>query len=209
MNIYEAKFCQDKRFYGYQYLRSKKSKYGEVGTTYYVGKGCGRRSKHYMHSVRKPKNSSNIILTDLMNEADAFQWEMLKIYQCGRIDLRTGCLRNLTDGGEGKTGIIHTTKTKRKISISLQGHFVSDETKRKISNTAFGSTHSQETKEKMSKAKKGRPQSEETKRKISYASKGRISGTLGKKYSDESKHRMSIAQFRRYGKIPKLVTPEV
>jgi len=76
MDIYVAKYCQDKIFYGYEYLRSDKSRYGDIGTVYYVGKGKGNRAYEKHHKgISIPKDKSNIHTTSLMNEADAFQWE--------------------------------------------------------------------------------------------------------------------------------------
>jgi hypothetical protein len=132
MNIYRAKYCQDKIFYGYEYLRSRNSKFGNVGTPYYVGKGKGFRFrvKHHV-GISVPKDKSKIQLTPIMNEADAFQWEIFQIYLHGRIDLDSGCLRNRTNGGDGASfragqiawnkGIPRTSEEKLKMSLSKLG----------------------------------------------------------------------------------------
>jgi len=114
MDIYSAKFSQDKKFYVYEYLRAHKSKYGDIGSPYYVGKGTGSRAFSNDHTTKPPKDKNNIRVSSLMNEADAFQNEMFKIMLSGRIDLGTGCLRNRTDGGEGSSGAIRTQDTIRK-----------------------------------------------------------------------------------------------
>ena len=105
MDIYSAKFSPEKKFYIYWYIRSKKSKYGDIGSPYYVGKGYGHRAYNKSHRVNPPIDRSQIqFVCENMNEADAFQLEMLMIYLYGRIDLGTGCLRNMSDGGEGAYG---------------------------------------------------------------------------------------------------------
>lgn len=124
MNIYEAKFSQEKRFYGYAYLRSKKSIFGIIGSPYYIGKGTEERAYDKDHTIKPPKNKNDIQLTNLMNEADAFQVEIFKIYLNGRIDLGTGCLRNRTNGGEGASGRILLEESRKKISNKLKENYI-------------------------------------------------------------------------------------
>jgi hypothetical protein len=92
-------------FYVYMYLRAKSSKHGAAGSPYYVGKGKGMRAYSKEHRVRPPKDLSLVVFTmrDIPEEA-AFAEEMRLIALHGRIDNSTGCLRNLTDGGEGQSG---------------------------------------------------------------------------------------------------------
>jgi hypothetical protein len=109
MTIYTAIYSQEKKYYVYEYIRSRKSKYGDIGTPYYIGKGIKRRpySKH-QKGISVPKDKNNIIISEPINEADAFQLEILKIYLYGRINIGTGCLRNKSDGGDGSLGSIRS-----------------------------------------------------------------------------------------------------
>ena len=112
MDIYSAKFSQDKKFYVYQYLRKNKSKNGLPGSPYYIGKGSGRRAFNFNHAASVPRDKDQIqIISKNMNEADSFQLEMLLIYLHGRIDLKIGCLQNRTVGGDGAAGRIVTDKS--------------------------------------------------------------------------------------------------
>lgn len=98
-------YSQEKKFYVYQYLRKIDSQNGLAGTPYYVGKGYNNRVYKPHGYVHVPTEESMIqFVSKNMNEADALQLEMLLIKQFGRIDLKTGCLRNMTAGGEGKSG---------------------------------------------------------------------------------------------------------
>jgi hypothetical protein len=83
-------------FYTYLWLRYD-------GTPYYVGKGKKNRAfvAHSAGNKLKPPSREKIILQEWPNEVDAYEAERLLIYYYGRIDLGTGCLRNLTSGGEG------------------------------------------------------------------------------------------------------------
>lgn len=151
---------------------------------FYVGKGFGNRAystqsrSQFWKNVAKDGYRIEFEFENL-SEEDAFQMEkdMIKMY--GRRDLGTGCLVNLTGGGEGSSGWVHSEESRKKISKVKKG------------NTYMkGKTLSEETKSKMSKAKKGNlsktgmKTSEETKRKISEAQKGKI-------FSDKHKQKMS------------------
>jgi hypothetical protein len=83
-------------YYTYLWLR-------EDGTPYYVGKGSGRRA--YVNCGRTnayaPVDHDRIILQEFISERDALDAEIFLISFYGRKDLQTGCLRNLTAGGDG------------------------------------------------------------------------------------------------------------
>ncbi len=104
-------------FYVYAYLRADTSKHGATGTPYYIGKGHGRRAFKMHDAIPMPKLRTNIVvLASRMNEPDAHQLEVLLIHLYGRIDLGTGCLRNLTDGGEGVHGRVASDGERAAIS---------------------------------------------------------------------------------------------
>jgi hypothetical protein len=85
-------------FYAYLYLR-------EDGTPYYAGKGSGERAfNKRQHRVSVPSDKSHILIFPQKSEADAFNMEITLIRRFGRVDLGTGCLLNLTNGGQGYTG---------------------------------------------------------------------------------------------------------
>lgn len=102
-------------FYSYMWMREDES-------PYYVGKGSGKRAFINGHGVHRPPCLFRIVVFPQDSEADAFRSEMDLIELFGRKDLGTGCLRNLTNGGEGTTGHKHTLKAKKAISVSLLGN---------------------------------------------------------------------------------------
>ena len=117
-------------FYTYVWLR-------EDDTPYYVGKGKGNRAYigHRECGVFKAPPRGRIVFYIACDEQDAFETEKLLIWYYGRKDLGTGCLRNLTDGGDGVCGI-------RKIPCSPELR----ETRRR---NALGKKHSKETRQKI------------------------------------------------------------
>src|SRR5271157_5628100 len=89
-------------FYTYLWLR-------EDGTPYYVGKGTGQRAfVNYQRTIFRPVQDERIIVQEHETESEALEAERFLISFYGRIDLGTGCLRNLTDGGEGLSGYLLT-----------------------------------------------------------------------------------------------------
>jgi len=103
-----------------------------------------------------------IKIKDNLTEYEAKNIETKMIKTIGRIDLGTGPLTNLTDGGEGTNGIICSDETKRKIRDAHIGKKFSDEHKQKISKAVSGKSN----------YNYGRPISLERKEKQSYAMSG-------------------------------------
>ena len=80
------------QFYTYLWLR-------EDGTPYYAGKGMGIRA-YRSHRMGKAPSRERILVQDFASEQDALVAEMFLILYYGREDLGTGCLLNLTHGGD-------------------------------------------------------------------------------------------------------------
>jgi len=114
------------KYYVYAYLRNKDSKTAKAGTPYYIGKGTGRRI-HDKHTVPIPKDKSNIVILEHnLTNIGACALERRLIRWWGRMDIGTGILRNLTDGGETRDGAVLTQHTKDLISSKLLGKKKSD-----------------------------------------------------------------------------------
>ena len=107
-------------FYIYQYVRAKASKYGPVGSPYYIGKGRAKRAWRLGgRSVQRPLNKDQVVIVaEMLSETEAFTMETSLILTHGRIDLGTGYLRNRTNGGEGNSGRVISEETRRKMSIA-------------------------------------------------------------------------------------------
>jgi hypothetical protein len=99
-------------YYVYFYLREKDSVVAKKGTPYYVGKGKGNRAYVPHHTVGVPQKINIIKVHENLSEIEAFYLERYYIRWFGRIDNKTGILRNLTDGGEGTCGHIASADSK-------------------------------------------------------------------------------------------------
>jgi hypothetical protein len=102
--------------YTYLWLRAD-------GTPYYVGMGNKRRASA-RHRIGHAPPRERIILQDWPTEAEAREAERFLIALFGRMDTGSGCLRNLTDGGEGApnpTALVRQRQsegTKRKLAAT-------------------------------------------------------------------------------------------
>jgi hypothetical protein len=101
---------------------------------FYVGKGKGSRidshdkvkdtKTHKRAKIQKIKKSGleviKIKLFENLSESAAFDLEKSIISLIGRKDKNEGPLLNLTNGGEGSSGTLHSIETKEKRSISIK-----------------------------------------------------------------------------------------
>ena len=172
----------DKKYYTYVYLDPRKVGhyvYGDYefnNEPFYIGKGCGDRFKeHLRESSLKIKSHKNrkinkilsmglepiiIIVSENIFESDAFELEKKLIKIIGRYDLKNGPLTNITDGGEGLSGLIKSDEHKEKLSKSHTNKKMSLEARNKISISMLGNTRRlgyktpRIVKDKISKTKK-------------------------------------------------------
>ena len=177
-------------------------KRNDTNNVFYVGIGNSKyratsktgRSEYWKRIVNKHGREVEIIAKDL-TWADACKLEVLLISQYGRLDLKTGNLVNMTDGGEGMSN--PSKETRAKLSKSKMGNTNtlgfkhSEETKRKVSESRLGVKLSKEHCEAISKGKIGTILSDEHRANLSKANKGRISPMKDKKMSNESRLKMS------------------
>jgi hypothetical protein len=117
-----------------------------------------RRNEIWCKIFYKTEIKIEIILDNLTkSQSSEKEKEFIKLY--GRKDLNTGCLCNMTDGGDGIWNCIRSENTKEKIRQSKLGD----------KNPNFGKSPSKETILKKSKSLTGQKRSEETKKKQSIS----------------------------------------
>jgi hypothetical protein len=171
-----------------------------LGIPRYVGKGRGDRwMNHEQRSDRVNWMKNEFIertwimfgeipkvrIQESLSERDALYIETCLIKAIGRIDLRTGPLTNLTDGGDGCVELRPEARARQ--HRFKPGQTYSPERNAKISAAMKGRERSSEHSRNISLAKKGKPRSP------AAIEKGRISAT-GKKQSEETKAKKSATQ---------------
>lgn len=114
-------------FYTYLYLRYD-------GTPYYVGKGSGIRAftNSGRNFAKKPLDEDRIIIQEFDSEQDAFEAEKFLISFYGRKDTNAGCLLNMTDGGDGCSGHVHSEESKKLMSEIVKRRPISEEQSTRI-----------------------------------------------------------------------------
>jgi hypothetical protein len=172
----------------YVYIHYRKSNPLEP---FYVGKGRGNRAWIYSNRsdwwhniVNKDDGFRCEIVYRGLTEAEAHAKEIFIVALYGRKDLGTGCLVNMTNGGDGISN-------------------PSEETRKKIGEASKKRTHSEESRKKMSEAHRGNQHgrgyihSEESRKKMSENRKGKLKGKnnpmFGKTHSEETLAKMSEA----------------
>jgi len=217
-----------KNFYVYFLRRPDREDPFEPGRDqpFYVGKGSNGRlkghrkeAKQLLKSERKTIKIKIIhklwkqgldfvedIIFDDLTEQEAFLQECQFIASYGRLNNKTGCLANLTDGGEGqygavrsdemkqrlreiRTGMTHTNETKTKMSESRKGKRLGEE------NPMYGKKHTKEFIEKLRQMNSGENNRMYGKKRIdtSEMNRNRINPNFGKPMSNEQKKLIGAA----------------
>ena len=174
------------RFYVYAYLRAD-------GSPYYIGKGTGKRI-HGRHTVKMPVKERRVMLFTGLADSEAISREIALVKLFGRKDQGTGILRNLTDGGDGTAGRVHSGETKAKIALANTGKTQSPLSVKKRATALKGKKRTFETRNKMSKAMTGRKASNETKNKMSASHQGRVKSASHLAALSESRIRNTAAK---------------
>jgi len=118
------------------------------GSIFYVGKGTGSRSvsrsgrNRYWGNVSRKYGFSSEIVKDGILEADAFE---LEIFLISELRLAGLALTNLTNGGEGASGLRHTEESRYKLRMSKLGKKQSPEHAAKSATASLGTKRSPES----------------------------------------------------------------
>ena len=174
--------------YVYRHIRLDKNE------VFYIGKGTntnGRYSRSKEKTGRNPQWKRIVkkhgyvieIVIENLTEQEANQKEIELILLYGRLDLGTGTLVNMTEGGESCLGRVVSEETRIKLSESKKGN-----------TNRLGKNHTEEAREKMRKSQKGKKLSEEHKNKLSESNKGkkRTQETIEKRYKPVGQYKDGI-----------------
>lgn len=146
------------------------------GNPYYVGKGKLKRAWVNRPGHRPPKDDSRIILQAYGSEQEAFEAEKFFICLWGRKDLKTGCLRNLTDGGDGASGHVVSLEFRQRMRGNTNGR---------------GYRHSKDALDRIGSAAKRRTWSIESRRKLGAT---KIGNTYFKGHTLSIEHRQTLIE---------------
>jgi len=127
---------------------------------------------------------------------EANSLEVQYIAEYGRFDLGLGTLANLTNGGEGTIGHVHTPESRAKMSKARAGKKRSAEAIAKTAKANIGKKRSPATCERISLAqlgKPGKPHTPESRAKISESRTGEKHPYYGKSLSPEHRAKISAA----------------
>lgn len=164
-------------FYAYMHCRPD-------GTPFYVGKGnkarvsrLKRQSNPHHSNIIKKYGPDNILVgsVECSSEEVAFSLEAGLIKRLKAMGVR---LSNLTEGGEGVSGLKMSDGAKAKMRAAKVGKHLTEEHKKKIGLSQVGKTMSLESREKVKIARLGMKFTAEHRKKLSAAK-------IGRKLSDQ------------------------
>ena len=133
MEIIKQFEYKPQNFYVYVHRRKTDNK------VFYVGKGNERRGwqvsgrNKLWHAIANKHGVVCEIVKDNLDEDLSFDLERELISFYGRFDLRTGCLANFTDGGEGKSGNVPSVESIAKQKESAKNSLACKEYARSMS----------------------------------------------------------------------------
>jgi len=173
------------------------------------------RNKHH-RNVTSKYGQGNILVYVFPcdSEAQAFADEIQQIAQLRRDGY---VLANISDGGEGPSGMRHSAESKVKMSLALSRRVITDATREKLRIASTGNTHgracrgmirSEQQRIAMANRRRGKVASVETRAKMSAAhqnmsieTRAKISAAgMGRKHSDSTKEKMSRSATERQAK---------
>ena len=125
--------------YVYRYIRLDKNEPFYIGISYKEDDFKRaydiherRRNKIFKDIVKKSPYEIEILFTNLTwEQACEKEKEFIKLY--GRKNIKTGTLANMTDGGDGSTGVVLTDEQRKARSIQSKGLKRTEESRRKNS----------------------------------------------------------------------------
>jgi hypothetical protein len=89
------------------------------------------RNKHWTNIVKSTKYDVEILIDNLtIEQAKQKEKEFIALY--GRVDLKSGCLVNLTDGGDGVLNMSSNSELRMKLSKAAIGKKMSESAKKKM-----------------------------------------------------------------------------
>lgn len=134
--------------YVYRHIRTDKNVpfYIGIGTdkTFKRAKEKSRRSELWKKVAVKGDYDIEILFDGISwEDAKKKEQEFIKMY--GRIDLKTGTLCNMTDGGDGTLNKIFSKEYRAKLSAKAKSRVVSDAQKQKLREYRVGVKNSEES----------------------------------------------------------------
>ena len=157
--------------YLYRHIRIDKNEPFYIGigsdSNYQRANSRKNRNNHWESIVEKTDYRVDIVLDDISYEfAKQKEIEFIDIYKRKEDN---GTLCNITKGGDGVLGLIHTKESKEKMSDANKGKVISEYHKKKISECHKGKVVSEETRAKMSEKSIGEKNPMYGKKRSEYA----------------------------------------
>lgn len=192
--------------YVYRHIRLDKNEpfYIGIGSSKYYNRAYRHKSRSdfWKRVANKGGHEVEILMDDLTwEQACEKEKEFIKLY--GRVDLKTGCLVNMTDGGDGTLNAIISEKTRKSVAEANRRRVFTDEQKEKMAERMRERNKNPELRAKISEGIRNSEKAMANAKKLGFESKGRKHSELSKKKISDSKTKKPIIQYDLNGNFIK------
>ena len=184
--------------YVYRHIRLDKNEpfYIGIGSSKYYNRAYRHktRSDFWKRVANKGGYEVEILMDNLTwEQACEKEKEFIKLY--GRIDLKTGCLVNMTDGGDGAINAIISEEHRKSIAEANRRRVFTDEQREKMAERMRERNKDPELRAKITEGIRKSEKAIESARNLGIKSKGRKHSDLAKKKISDSKAKKPITQY--------------
>lgn len=192
--------------YVYRHIRLDKNEpfYIGIGTSKYYNRAYRHKSRSDFWKRVSNKGGYEVeILMDNLTweQACEKEKEFIKLY--GRIDLKTGCLVNMTDGGDGAINAIISEEHRKSVAEANRIRVFTNEQREKMAERMSKRNNDTEFRAKITEGLRNSEKVLANARNLGIKAKGRKHSDLTKKKISDSKIKKPIIQYDLNGNFIK------
>jgi len=192
--------------YVYRHIRLDKNEpfYIGIGSSKYYNRAYRHKSRSdfWKKVANKGGYEVEILMDDLTwEQACEKEKEFIKLY--GRIDLKNGCLVNMTNGGDGALNAIISEKTRKSVAEANRRRIFTDEQKEKMAERMSKRNKDPELRAKITEGLRNSEKVLANARNLGIKAKGIKHSDLTKKKMSDSKIKKPIIQYDLNGNFIK------
>jgi hypothetical protein len=184
--------------YVYRHIRLDKNEpfYIGIGTSEYYNRAYRHKNRSELWQRIAAKSGYEVeILMDNLTWEEACEKEKEFIALYGRKDIKTGCLANMTDGGDGAINVVISKEHREKIAEANRRRIFTEEDRKKMAERMIKRNKNLEFRTKLTEGFKKSEKAMTHARNLGLKSKGKKLSDLTKKKISDSKIKKPVIQY--------------